>query len=172
MRHTTDKNDGALQDVTIISIHNKQQRHLLSSPADPTDLYFYIAPPHAEKSTVGTTISSSILSDNDVFVTPPSSSTSGRKVAFATPLVTQVHEIPRLTRDEVRMLFYTREEQQFFKRLVRMMKMIEDTYDGGDNSSDTENIDNFLATSPKVPKGLKVITTIPYNDVIYSDCQR
>jgi len=163
MRHTADKDDCALQDVTIISTQNKQQRHLLSSPTDPTELYFYIAPLHAEKISVDTTTSSSTLSDTDVFVTPPSlsTSTSVRRVAFATPLVSQVHEIPRLTRDEVRMLFYTREERRFFKRLDRLRKMfVEDSFDDGDNSSDTENIDIFLAMSPKVPKGLKVITTI------------
>ena len=180
MRHTSGSkgNPDALQDVTVIR-NQEQPRHLLSSPADRADLYFCIAHPQVKKFNADTTsaISSSILDDEDVFMTSLEpvevvASTTCRKVVFATPLVTEVHETPRLTREEVRMLFYTREERKFFKRLAQMQMMIQengkesfdDDVDDENNNCYTENTVNFAATSRKVPKGLKVITALPYAD--------
>lgn len=46
------------------------------------------------------------------------------RVNFATPLVTAVHTIPRLTSEQVRILYYSRAERYFFKKQYRLEKMM------------------------------------------------
>lgn len=47
------------------------------------------------------------------------------RVTFSTPLVTAVHTIPRLTSEQVRILYYSRAERYFFKKQYRLQKMME-----------------------------------------------
>ena len=46
------------------------------------------------------------------------------KVTFATPLVSAVHTIPRLTSEQIRILYYSRAERLFFKKQYRLEKMM------------------------------------------------
>ena len=46
------------------------------------------------------------------------------KVTFATPLVSAVHMIPRLTSEQIRILYYSRAERYFFKKQYRMGKLL------------------------------------------------
>ena len=49
---------------------------------------------------------------------------SEARVNFATPLVSAVHTIPRLTSEQVRILYYSRAERYFFKKQYRLEKMM------------------------------------------------
>ena len=55
---------------------------------------------------------------NDVAMIPEA------KVTFATPLVSAVHTIPRLTSEQIRILYYSRAERYFFKKQYRLEKMM------------------------------------------------
>ena len=46
------------------------------------------------------------------------------RVTFATPLVSAVHTIPRLTSEQIRILYYSRAERYFFKKQFRLEKMM------------------------------------------------
>ena len=46
------------------------------------------------------------------------------RVTFATPLVSAVHTIPRLTSEQIRILYYARAERYFFKKQFRLEKMM------------------------------------------------
>lgn len=46
------------------------------------------------------------------------------RVTFATPLVSAVHTIPRLTSEQIRILYYSRAERYFFKKQYRLEKMM------------------------------------------------
>lgn len=47
-----------------------------------------------------------------------------RGVTFSSPLVTNVHTIPRLTTELIRVLYYSRAERFFFKKQYRLEKMM------------------------------------------------
>jgi len=46
------------------------------------------------------------------------------RVRFSKPLVSAVHTIPRLTSEQIRLLYYSRSERYFFKRQYRLEKML------------------------------------------------
>ena len=46
------------------------------------------------------------------------------RVTYATPLVSAVHTIPRLTSEQIRILYYSRAERYFFKKQYRLERMI------------------------------------------------
>ena len=46
------------------------------------------------------------------------------RVTFATPLVSAVHTIPRLTSEQIRILYYSRAERYFFKKQYRLERKV------------------------------------------------